>query len=196
MRDGHGQQKSSGRLNWYQVAQKWPQSGPKVSPKHWTVDTRQDGSVLPFIFLSFFCVINYDKPNEMDRNNIRVINKTNVYCTISDEGLTEFLFLPPLTVLRFVGPTDNIYSCSFVQMLAQRLEKAFDEAQDKVLETYNRLVVEVCSRLVEAFQQNKDSHSCPTSTTRLLNNCLVLIQWKKLAAPKCSYSNNPLLWML
>ncbi|XP_029697831.1 UPF0606 protein KIAA1549L isoform X2 [Takifugu rubripes] len=47
------------------------------------------------------------------------------------------------TVLRFVGPTDNIYSCSFVQMLAQRLEKAFDEAQDKVLETYNRLVVEI-----------------------------------------------------
>ncbi|KAA8577503.1 hypothetical protein FQN60_004495 [Etheostoma spectabile] len=38
--------------------------------------------------------------------------------------------------MRFVGPT-NIYSCSFVQILEQRLENAFDEAQDKVLETYN-----------------------------------------------------------
>ncbi|KAM9376117.1 UPF0606 protein KIAA1549L [Pholidichthys leucotaenia] len=47
------------------------------------------------------------------------------------------------TVLRFVGPTDNIYSCSFVHMLEQRLENAFDEAQDKVLETYNRLTVEI-----------------------------------------------------
>nr|XP_046248976.1 UPF0606 protein KIAA1549L isoform X2 [Scatophagus argus] len=47
------------------------------------------------------------------------------------------------TVLRFVGPTDNIYSCSFVQMLKERLENAFDEAQDKVLETYNRLTVEI-----------------------------------------------------
>ncbi|XP_061825788.2 UPF0606 protein KIAA1549L isoform X1 [Nerophis lumbriciformis] len=49
------------------------------------------------------------------------------------------------TVLRFVGPTDNIYSCSFVQMLEQRLEGAFDEAQDKVLETYSRLTVEIQS---------------------------------------------------
>ncbi|KAM4553765.1 UPF0606 protein KIAA1549L isoform 2-T2 [Fundulus diaphanus] len=49
------------------------------------------------------------------------------------------------TVLRFVGPTDNIYSCSFVQMLEQRLENAFEEAQDKVLENYNRLTVEIQS---------------------------------------------------
>ncbi|RVE72044.1 hypothetical protein OJAV_G00057950 [Oryzias javanicus] len=49
------------------------------------------------------------------------------------------------TVLRFVGPTDNIYSCSFVQMLEQRLGNAFDEAQDKVLETYSRLSVEIQS---------------------------------------------------
>lgn len=60
---------------------------------------------------------------------------------ILNKVLTEFL--SSLTVLRFVGPTDNIYSCSFVQMLTQRLENAFDEAQDKVLETYNRLTVEV-----------------------------------------------------
>uniref|UniRef100_A0A8C5CYL7 Uncharacterized protein n=1 Tax=Gadus morhua TaxID=8049 RepID=A0A8C5CYL7_GADMO len=48
-------------------------------------------------------------------------------------------------LLRFIGPTDNIYSCSFVQMLEQRLENAFDEAQDKVLETYSRLTVEIQS---------------------------------------------------
>ncbi|XP_041652502.1 UPF0606 protein KIAA1549L isoform X2 [Cheilinus undulatus] len=47
------------------------------------------------------------------------------------------------TVLRFVGPTDNIFSCSFVQTLEQRLENAFEEAQDKVLETYNKLTVEI-----------------------------------------------------
>lgn len=67
-------------------------------------------------------------------------------------------FSPPHTVLRFVGPSDNIYSCGFVQILAQRLENAFDEAQDKVLETYNRLTVEVLSRLVVAF------YSCKTVT--------------------------------
>uniref|UniRef100_A0A3Q1JDB6 KIAA1549-like a n=1 Tax=Anabas testudineus TaxID=64144 RepID=A0A3Q1JDB6_ANATE len=50
-----------------------------------------------------------------------------------------------VVLLRFVGPTDNIYSCSFIQMLEQRLENAFEEAQDKVLETYNRLTVEIQS---------------------------------------------------
>ncbi|XP_040893607.1 UPF0606 protein KIAA1549L [Toxotes jaculatrix] len=58
---------------------------------------------------------------------------------------TPNIHLQLKTVLRFVGPTDNIYSCSFVQMLEQRLENAFDEAQDKVLETYNRLTVEIQS---------------------------------------------------
>ncbi|KAJ8002795.1 hypothetical protein DPEC_G00162680 [Dallia pectoralis] len=47
------------------------------------------------------------------------------------------------TVLRFVGTADNIYSCSFVQMMEQRLENAFEEAQDKVLESYSRLSVEI-----------------------------------------------------
>uniref|UniRef100_A0A3B4A882 Uncharacterized protein n=1 Tax=Periophthalmus magnuspinnatus TaxID=409849 RepID=A0A3B4A882_9GOBI len=52
---------------------------------------------------------------------------------------------PGSVFLRFVGPTDHIYSCSFVQTLEQRLENAFDEAQDKVLETYDRLSVEILS---------------------------------------------------
>ncbi|XP_029909987.1 UPF0606 protein KIAA1549L [Myripristis murdjan] len=58
---------------------------------------------------------------------------------------TPSIHLQLKTVLRFVGPTDNIYSCSFAQMLEQRLENAFDEAQDKVLETYDRLTVEIQS---------------------------------------------------
>ncbi|XP_054631901.1 UPF0606 protein KIAA1549L isoform X2 [Dunckerocampus dactyliophorus] len=58
---------------------------------------------------------------------------------------TPNIHLQLKTVLRFVGPTDNIYSCSFVQMLEQRLQSAFDEAQDKVLETYSRLTVEIQS---------------------------------------------------
>ncbi|XP_076589048.1 UPF0606 protein KIAA1549L isoform X2 [Chaetodon auriga] len=58
---------------------------------------------------------------------------------------TPNIHLQLKTVLRFVGPTDNIYSCSFVQMLEQRLENAYDEAQDKVLETYSRLTVEIQS---------------------------------------------------
>ncbi|XP_068595726.1 UPF0606 protein KIAA1549L [Brachionichthys hirsutus] len=56
---------------------------------------------------------------------------------------TPSIHLQLKTVLRFVSPTDNVYSCSFVQMLEQRLENAFDEAQDKVLETYSRLAVEI-----------------------------------------------------
>ncbi|KAK2841849.1 hypothetical protein Q5P01_012049 [Channa striata] len=58
---------------------------------------------------------------------------------------TPSIHLQLKTVLRFVGPADNIYSCSFVQMVEQRLGNAFDEAQDKVLETYNRLTVEIQS---------------------------------------------------
>nr|XP_029523413.1 UPF0606 protein KIAA1549L-like isoform X4 [Oncorhynchus nerka] len=49
------------------------------------------------------------------------------------------------TVLRFVGPADRINSCSFVQMMEQRLENAFEEAQDKVMESYSRLSVEIQS---------------------------------------------------
>ncbi|XP_041746437.2 UPF0606 protein KIAA1549L-like isoform X4 [Coregonus clupeaformis] len=49
------------------------------------------------------------------------------------------------TVLRFVGQADNINSCSFVQMMEQRLENAFEEAQDKVLESYSRISVEIQS---------------------------------------------------
>uniref|UniRef100_A0A8C1LU89 KIAA1549-like a n=1 Tax=Cyprinus carpio TaxID=7962 RepID=A0A8C1LU89_CYPCA len=46
-------------------------------------------------------------------------------------------------VLRFVGPTDNIKSCGFIQMMEQRLENVFAEAQEKVEDSYGTLSVEI-----------------------------------------------------
>uniref|UniRef100_A0AAY4CG52 KIAA1549-like b n=1 Tax=Denticeps clupeoides TaxID=299321 RepID=A0AAY4CG52_9TELE len=46
-------------------------------------------------------------------------------------------------VLRFVSPTDNIMSCGFRQMMEQRLENVFIEAQEKVENTYGTLTVEI-----------------------------------------------------
>ncbi|KAI4898540.1 hypothetical protein NFI96_002691 [Prochilodus magdalenae] len=47
------------------------------------------------------------------------------------------------TVLRFVSPTDNIKSCSFIQMMEHRLENVFSEAQEKVEDSYGVLSVEI-----------------------------------------------------
>ncbi|XP_030644388.1 UPF0606 protein KIAA1549L [Chanos chanos] len=47
------------------------------------------------------------------------------------------------TVLRFVSATDNIKSCEFTQMMEQRLENVFAEAQDKVENYYGTLTVEI-----------------------------------------------------
>ncbi|XP_039988128.1 UPF0606 protein KIAA1549L [Xiphias gladius] len=75
---------------------------------------------------------------------------------------TPSIHLQLKTVLRFVGPTDNIYSCSFVQMLEQRLENAFDEAQDKVLETYNRLTVEVLNGFMAGYSYHNMQPGFPS----------------------------------
>uniref|UniRef100_A0AAR2K001 SEA domain-containing protein n=1 Tax=Pygocentrus nattereri TaxID=42514 RepID=A0AAR2K001_PYGNA len=47
------------------------------------------------------------------------------------------------SVLRFVSPTDNIKSCSFIQMMEHRLENVFSEAQEKVEDSYGVLSVEI-----------------------------------------------------
>ncbi|KAG6935297.1 KIAA1549 like [Chelydra serpentina] len=47
------------------------------------------------------------------------------------------------TVLQFVGQTDNIQSCKFVQTMEQRLQKAFEDAERKVLNTSNNLTVQI-----------------------------------------------------
>ncbi|KAG7230223.1 hypothetical protein INR49_012356 [Caranx melampygus] len=49
------------------------------------------------------------------------------------------------TVLQFVGPGDNPRSCRFSQMMEQRLEKVFSEAQAKVLSSNSRLSVQMLS---------------------------------------------------
>ncbi|XP_074469691.1 UPF0606 protein KIAA1549L [Sebastes fasciatus] len=49
------------------------------------------------------------------------------------------------TVLQFVGTGDDPRSCRFSQMMEQRLEKVFSEAQAKVLNTNNRLSVQMLS---------------------------------------------------
>ncbi|XP_074855073.1 UPF0606 protein KIAA1549L homolog [Carettochelys insculpta] len=47
------------------------------------------------------------------------------------------------TELQFVGQTDNIQSCKFVQTMEQRLQKAFEDAERKVLNTSNNLTVQI-----------------------------------------------------
>uniref|UniRef100_A0A8B9JKH5 KIAA1549 like n=1 Tax=Astyanax mexicanus TaxID=7994 RepID=A0A8B9JKH5_ASTMX len=49
------------------------------------------------------------------------------------------------TVLRFVGPGDDLSSCRFAQMMEERLENAFAEAEVKVLNSYSRLTVQILS---------------------------------------------------
>lgn len=48
-----------------------------------------------------------------------------------------------VSVLRFVGVGDDIRSCRFSQMMEQRLENVFSEAQAKVLNAHSRLSVQV-----------------------------------------------------
>ncbi|XP_061882707.1 UPF0606 protein KIAA1549L isoform X1 [Entelurus aequoreus] len=49
------------------------------------------------------------------------------------------------TVLQFVGATDDPRSCQFSQMMEQRLEKVFSEAQAKALNDNSRLSVQMLS---------------------------------------------------
>uniref|UniRef100_A0A7N8WSH9 KIAA1549-like b n=1 Tax=Mastacembelus armatus TaxID=205130 RepID=A0A7N8WSH9_9TELE len=52
-----------------------------------------------------------------------------------------------IPVLQFVGAGDDPRSCRFLQMMEQRLEKVFFEAQSKVLSTSSRLSVQMLSIL-------------------------------------------------
>ncbi|KAM3625898.1 uncharacterized protein V6R79_019433 [Siganus canaliculatus] len=49
------------------------------------------------------------------------------------------------TVLQFVGAGDDPRSCRFSQMMEQRLQKVFSEAQAKVLNTNSKLSVQILS---------------------------------------------------
>uniref|UniRef100_A0A3B3QN18 KIAA1549 like n=1 Tax=Paramormyrops kingsleyae TaxID=1676925 RepID=A0A3B3QN18_9TELE len=48
-----------------------------------------------------------------------------------------------LKTLRFVGPGENIKSCSFSQLMERRLELAFAEAESKVLNSNSKLTVQI-----------------------------------------------------
>ncbi|XP_060131424.1 UPF0606 protein KIAA1549L homolog isoform X1 [Zootoca vivipara] len=49
------------------------------------------------------------------------------------------------TELQFVGQSDNIQSCRFIQTMEQRLQKAFQDAERKVLNTSSKLTVQILS---------------------------------------------------
>ncbi|XP_043072453.1 UPF0606 protein KIAA1549L isoform X2 [Puntigrus tetrazona] len=49
------------------------------------------------------------------------------------------------TVLRFVGPGDDLRSCRFTQMMEQRLENAFAEAEAIVMNSQSGLTVQILS---------------------------------------------------
>ncbi|XP_026143591.1 UPF0606 protein KIAA1549L isoform X2 [Carassius auratus] len=49
------------------------------------------------------------------------------------------------TVLRFVGPEDDLKSCRFTQMMEQRLENAFAEAEAIVMNSHSGLTVQILS---------------------------------------------------
>ncbi|XP_032696856.1 UPF0606 protein KIAA1549L homolog isoform X1 [Lontra canadensis] len=49
------------------------------------------------------------------------------------------------TVLQFVSQSDNIQSCKFAQTMEQRLQKAFQDAERKVLNTKSNLSIQMVS---------------------------------------------------
>ncbi|XP_014393649.1 PREDICTED: UPF0606 protein KIAA1549L homolog isoform X2 [Myotis brandtii] len=49
------------------------------------------------------------------------------------------------TVLQFVSQSDNIQSCRFAQTMEQRLQKAFQDAERKVLSTQSNLTAQIVS---------------------------------------------------
>uniref|UniRef100_A0A2K6G3K9 KIAA1549 like n=1 Tax=Propithecus coquereli TaxID=379532 RepID=A0A2K6G3K9_PROCO len=49
------------------------------------------------------------------------------------------------TVLQFVSQSDNIQSCKFAQTMEQRLQRAFQDAERKVLSTKSNLTIQIVS---------------------------------------------------
>ncbi|XP_053162213.1 UPF0606 protein KIAA1549L homolog isoform X2 [Hemicordylus capensis] len=81
------------------------------------------------------------------------------------------------TELQFVGQSENIQSCSFVQTMEQRLQKAFQDAERKVLNTSNKLTVQILntsnvSQAVTLFYvvRNESTVLNGTVSSNLLNH--------------------------
>ncbi|XP_064348532.1 UPF0606 protein KIAA1549L homolog isoform X2 [Camelus dromedarius] len=49
------------------------------------------------------------------------------------------------TVLQFVSQSDNIQSCKFAQTMEQRLQRAFQDAEKKILNTKSNLTIQIVS---------------------------------------------------
>ncbi|XP_027507023.1 UPF0606 protein KIAA1549L homolog isoform X3 [Corapipo altera] len=80
------------------------------------------------------------------------------------------------TELQFVGQTDNIQSCKFIQTMEQRLQRAFQDAERKVLNTSNNLTVQILntsnvSQAVTLFYvvNNRSTTLNGTISSNLLN---------------------------
>uniref|UniRef100_A0A8C5X3X3 KIAA1549 like n=1 Tax=Malurus cyaneus samueli TaxID=2593467 RepID=A0A8C5X3X3_9PASS len=86
------------------------------------------------------------------------------------------------TELQFVGQTDNIQSCKFVQTMEQRLQRAFQDAERKVLNTSNNLTVQILntsnvSQAVTLFYvvKNQSTTLNGTISSNLLNQSAELV---------------------
>lgn len=55
----------------------------------------------------------------------------------------ECWFVTVVLVLQFVSQSDNIQSCKFAQTMEQRLQRAFQDAERKVLSTGSNLTIQV-----------------------------------------------------
>uniref|UniRef100_A0A8D2LJ98 KIAA1549 like n=1 Tax=Varanus komodoensis TaxID=61221 RepID=A0A8D2LJ98_VARKO len=81
------------------------------------------------------------------------------------------------TELQFMGQSDNIQSCRFVQTMEQRLQKAFQDAERKVLNTSSKLTVQILntanvSQAVTLFYvvRNESTVLNGTVSSNLLNH--------------------------
>uniref|UniRef100_A0A8D0BAH9 KIAA1549 like n=1 Tax=Salvator merianae TaxID=96440 RepID=A0A8D0BAH9_SALMN len=81
------------------------------------------------------------------------------------------------TELQFVGQADNIQSCRFVQTMEQRLQKAFQDAERKVLNSSSKLTVQILntsnvSQAVTLFYvvKNESTVLNGTVSSNLLNH--------------------------
>ncbi|KAJ7344503.1 hypothetical protein JRQ81_000453 [Phrynocephalus forsythii] len=81
------------------------------------------------------------------------------------------------TELQFVSQSDNIHSCRFVQTMEQRLQKAFEDAEKKVLNTTSKLTVQILntsniSQSVSLFYvvRNESTVLNGTVSSHLLNH--------------------------
>ncbi|EQB79161.1 hypothetical protein CB1_056579032 [Camelus ferus] len=63
---------------------------------------------------------------------------SNLECQMSSKLLVR-------TVLQFVSQSDNIQSCKFAQTMEQRLQRAFQDAEKKILNTKSNLTIQIVS---------------------------------------------------